>query len=42
MIRAADDEERAVKFLTKIVLNLIGDKMALDAVLKATENEPMH
>ena len=41
MIRMAD-EERAVRFLTKLVLNLAGDKLALDAAFDATKNEPMN
>ena len=41
MIRAAD-EERAVRFLTKIVLNLTGDKLTLDAVIRETEGKPMN
>lgn len=38
MIRDAD-EDRAVRILIKIVVNLTGDKLALDAALKATEGK---
>jgi hypothetical protein len=41
MIRSAD-EERAVRLLTKIVLNLTGDKLALDAALAATKGKAMN
>ena len=37
MIRRAVDEEHAVSMLTKLVTNLAGDSMALDAALKATQ-----
>ena len=36
------DEERAIKFLTRIVTNLAGDQTALDAVLKATKDQLTH
>ncbi len=41
MIRTAD-EERAVRFLTGLVLNLAGDQLVLDAALEATKNQPMN
>lgn len=41
MIRNAD-EERAVRLLTKIVTNLSGDKLALDAALSATKGKAMN
>ena len=42
MIRGAVDEEHAVRMLTRIVTNLAGDTMALNAALKATEGKPMN
>ena len=41
MIRDAD-EERAVRILTKIVVNLSGDKLALDSALAATKGKAMN
>ncbi len=41
MIRTAD-EEFAVTFLTRLILNLAENQMALDAALEATKNQPKH
>ena len=38
LIRAMD-EDRAITFMTRIVKNLAGDKMELDAVLDATKDQ---
>jgi len=41
MIRQVD-EEHAVRMLTRIVTNLCGDTLALDAAVKATEGKLMN
>ncbi len=41
MIRTAD-EELAVRFLTRLILNLGENQAALDAALEATKNQPMN
>ena len=41
MIRTAD-EELAVTFLTRLILNLAENQVALDAALEATKNQRMN
>jgi len=41
MIREMD-EERAVRFLGRIVTNLASDTVALNAILEATKDRPMN